>query len=279
MRKTAIAAMVVGLLGSATPGFQTPQPGMVVSTAWLAAHLDDSTVAVITTGERSIYDRGHIPGARFIGHDEMLGPDHRLLEAGTLAAILARAGARDEARVVLYGESAMTTGWLFMALAALGHAGHVSMLDGNIDAWRADGHRVETVQPRAATGRLSVRPAPDVIVDAPWVRQRLEDPKVCLIDARTTREWNQGRLPGATLVLWQDLFADLNQLRFKPRDEIRAMLERAGAAPGREVVTYCAVGMRASLMYFAALHAGFPARVYVGSYEDWRRQGDAPIVR
>jgi len=37
--------------------------------------------------------------------------------------------------------------------------------------------------------------------------------------------------------------------------------------------------MRASLMYFAARHAGAPARVYVGSFEDWQRQAGFPIAR
>jgi len=85
-------------------------------------------------------------------------------------------------------------------------------------------------------------------------------------------------LPGATLVLWQDLFADQRTLKFKPLDEIRALFARAGVAKNQQVVTYCAVGMRASLMYFAARAAGVPARVYVGSYQDWRHDSSNPIV-
>jgi 3-mercaptopyruvate sulfurtransferase SseA len=37
--------------------------------------------------------------------------------------------------------------------------------------------------------------------------------------------------------------------------------------------------MRASLMYFAARAAGFPAKVYVGSWQDWSRDSKNPIVR
>ncbi len=257
-------------------------PGMVASLAWLRANLENRSVVVITTGSRAIYDQGHIPGARFISHEETLaghGGSHGLLDPSALAAALVRAGARDDARIVLYGDSAMATGWLYMALASIGHADRVSMLDGNIEAWRAGGHPVSTVAPAAATARLTPRPAPGIVVQAPWVRSHLEDASVKIIDARTQREWTAGRLPNATLVLWQDLFADLKELRFKPRDEIRALFKTAGVTDKQQVVTYCAIGMRASLMYFAARYAGLPAQVYVGSWEDWQRQTGYPIAK
>lgn len=254
-------------------------PDLVVSTAWLSARLDDPGVVVITTGERAEYERGHIPGARFVSHEDTVGPDHRLLDRDALARSLARAGARDDARIVVYGEEAMATGWLYMALASLGHGDHVSMLDGNMAAWRRDGRSVSTDTPPAATGRLTPRAAPDVVVDAAWVRARLESPGVRIIDVRTTREWDRGRLPGATFVLWQDLFTDLGTLRFKPKEEIRALLSKAGVRPSDQVVTYCAIGMRASLMHFAARYAGYDTRVYVGSWQDWSRQPGYPVVR
>ena len=92
-------------------------------------------------------------------------------------------------------------------------------------------------------------------------------------------EWNNGHLPNATLVLGQDLHADQRSQKFKSRDELRALFEKAGVKPEQQVVTYCAVGMRASLMYWAARHAGLPARVYVGSWEDWSRDSSNPIVK
>jgi len=68
-------------------------------------------------------------------------------------------------------------------------------------------------------------------------------------------------------------------LKFKTKDEIQALLAGAGVGPGQEAVTYCAVGMRASLMYWAAQAVGIPARVYVGSWQDWRRDSTNPIAR
>jgi thiosulfate/3-mercaptopyruvate sulfurtransferase len=249
-----------------------------VSTAWLAQHLDDPSVRIIATGDEGRYGLGHIPGARFLEHMDTLGPDHRLLDAERLAAVLGKAGAADGTHIVLYGNSPMTTGWVYMALASVGHQ-KVSMLDGNIELWRSENRPVSTEKPAAASGRLAVRPATDLAVDAKYVRSQLESPAIRLLDVRTTNEWNNGHLPGATLVLWQDLYADQRSQKFKSPDEIRALFAGAGVKPGQQIVTYCAVGMRASLMLFAARVAGLPARVYVGSWSDWSRDSANPIVK
>jgi len=253
--------------------------GPIVSTAWLQAHLTDPQVRVVFTGDRGAYDRAHIPGARYVDHMDTVGNDHRLLPTADLARALAKAGAADGTHVVLYGDTPMATGWLYMTLAAVGHEAEVSMLDGGIDLWRSEGRPVSIDVPPAGSDKLTVQPAPDVVVDAGYVRERLQSPAVKLLDVRTTQEWNGGHLPGATLILWQDLFADQRTLKFKSLEEIRALLARAGVAPDQSVVTYCAVGMRASLMYWAARAAGVPARVYVGSYSDWQRDSANPIIR
>jgi thiosulfate/3-mercaptopyruvate sulfurtransferase len=259
----------------------------MVSTAWLQAHLSDPQVRIVFTGDRGVYDRGHIPGARFIDHMDTLGMqmsgaamDHHMLPLPELAkALAAKAGAADGVHIVLYGDSPMQTGWIYMTLAAIGHESDVSMLDGSINLWRSEDRPVSTDVPPPGSGTLTVRPAPDVIVDAAYVRARLQSPAVKVLDVRTTTEWNSGHLPGATLILWQDLYTDQRMLRFKSLDEIRSLLTKAGVAPNQNVITYCAVGMRASLMYFAARAAGIPARVYVGSWQDWQRDAANPIVK
>jgi thiosulfate/3-mercaptopyruvate sulfurtransferase len=260
----------------------------MVSTAWLQSHLSDPQVRVVYTGDRGAYERAHIPGARFIDHMDTLSGqmsaggsmDHHMLPIPELAkALAAKAGAADDTHIVLYGDQPMQIGWIYMTLAAVGHGGDVSLLDGGMNLWRSENRPVTADIPPPAAGTLTVRPAPDVIVDAPYVKARLQSPDVKVLDVRTTMEWNNGHLPGATLILWQDLYADQRMLKFKTVDEIRALLTQAGVAPNQSVVTYCAVGMRASLMYWAARTAGIPARVYVGSWQDWQRDSGNPIVK
>ena len=260
----------------------------MVSTAWLQSHLEDPQVRVVYTGDRGAYERGHIPGARFIDHMDTLSGqmngggamDHHMLPLPELAKVLAaKAGAGDGTHVVVYGDSPMQIGWIYMTLAAVGHGADVSLLDGNLNLWRSENRPVSTDVPPPGSDTLTVQPAPDVIVDAPYVKAHLQTPDTRILDVRTTMEWNNGHLPGATLILWQDLYADQRMLKFKSIDEIRALITKAGVAPNQSVVTYCAVGMRASLMYWAARTAGIPARVYVGSWQDWQRDSSNPIVK
>ena len=76
-----LATAVALSVSSASPvSAQTPnEPGPIVSTAWLQQHLDDPRVHVISTGDEKIFDRGHIPGARFVEHRETLEGGHHLL--------------------------------------------------------------------------------------------------------------------------------------------------------------------------------------------------------
>ena len=272
----ALLAIVTAVASTAAQNAPTTE--MVVDLPWLAARLKDANVIVMSTDEQSVYERGHIPGARLLRHEETIGGDHRMLAPTALAAVLARAGARDDARIVLYGASAMETGWLYMAFASIGHGDHVSVLNGNLEAWRLQKLPVETTMPASRSGRLTPRAAPDIVVDAKWVRERLQSPNIKVLDVRTTEERSRGYVPGSSLVLWQDLFSDRKLLTFKSKDEIRALLASAGLTGDQQAVTYCAIGMRASLMYFAARHAGIPARVYLGSWQDWT-SGNNPISK
>ena len=69
-------------------------------------------------------------------------------------------------------------------------------------------------------------------------------------------------------------------IRPRPLRTARILGEaRAAVKANQEVVTYCAIGMRASLMYWAARSVGVPAHVYLGSWQDWSRNSANPIVR
>lgn len=251
----------------------------IVSTEWLQAHLKDPNVRVVDVSQRGAYDGLHIDGAVFLEHMDTVDSTHRPLPPDAMAKVWAKAGVSDDTHVVLYGDSPMGTGWMYSMLAMIGHGDQVSMLDGGIKLWEAEKRPTSQAAPKVAAGKLTVRPAPDTYVDAAWVRANLESPTYKILDVRTSQEWNNGHLPNATLILWQDLFDDRQTLKFKSLPEIKALLEKTGWKPGQEAVTYCAVGMRASLMYFVARAAGVPARVYLGSWQEWSRDAKNPIVK
>jgi thiosulfate/3-mercaptopyruvate sulfurtransferase len=252
-----------------------------VSTEWLAAHLKDPQVRIIHVGDAGRYALAHIPGARLLEQTETMsmGARHGLPAPDVLVRAFTKAGAADGAHVVLYGDSPMSIGWVYMALMSIGHGDEVSWLDGGLELWQREKRPVSETSPEPGTGPLTARAAPDLIVDSAWVRSRLESPVTKILDVRTEQEWLKGHLPNATLITWQDLFRDVKTQKFKSPDQIRSLLTAAGVGLNQEVVTYCAVGMRASLMFWAARSAGIPARVYVGSWSDWSRSPANPVAK
>jgi len=79
----------------------------------------------------------------------------------------------------------------------------------------------------------------------------------------------KGRIPGAVHLFYKELYnADES---FKRPEELRPVLERAGATPDREVVVYCRLSHRATLAWFAMKHLlGYPnVKIYDGSWTEW----------
>src|SRR5262245_55311989 len=186
--------------------------GPIVSGEWLQAHLSDPQVRVIYVGNAGDYQKAHIPGARLLDHMETatMGDDgHRLAANDVLARALTKAGVADGTRVVLYGDSPMATGWVNAAIAVTGHGDDVSWLDGGMPTGTAEKRPTSADPPAPGAGPLTVKLSRDFIVDAAWVKARLNPvvTKTRVLDVRSTGEWSGGHLPNATLVLWQDLFS------------------------------------------------------------------------
>lgn len=171
---------------------------------------------------------------------------------------------------------------LFFTLDYLGHA-QVKMLNGGLNAWKASGGATETGRPqirhRLDTDELSaLEPQPKRLVNAEWINGRLATPNVTLLDARPDAEFTgadggmggmhvAGHLPGAQQLVWNTLFDSTG--KFLPDAELRKKFEAIGASRDTPLVSYCMVGMRASVTYFVARHLGYDARMYDGSIEDW----------
>jgi thiosulfate/3-mercaptopyruvate sulfurtransferase len=271
------SAALLLVLASATAAAAPPT---IVPLAWLQSHLNDPSVAIIDAGgDPESFARGHIPGAGVLNHMATLRDGHRPVDPAALARIFAAAGARDDAHIVLYGEDAMSVGWMYGLFASIGHLDHVSVLDGNLAAWRAAKYPVASGPAAPAHGALSARtPSSPLVVDGRWVRQHLDDAKFRLADVRSEDEWKRGMIPGAVKMHWQEFYADKELGRLKPPAELRQVFERAGIT-NQTVVTYCAVGMRASLAYLAARTAGLPVLLYQGSMNDWESRPGYPLKR
>lgn len=259
---------------------------LVVTPAWLAERLTDAESNVVVLHvEHDDYRDGHIPGARELDYGDIVtqrgGLRAELPRADEVRAVFERLGVSDSSYVIVYAHEAPMATRVLFSLAAIGHE-RFALLDGGLQRWRSEGHAVSRERPVITTGRLSshARASEPVVVDAAWISERIGDPALALLDTRTDGEYNgtgnrsgmpsTGHLAGARQLEWQAMFTD-GTTRLKPRAELEAMFA-ARAERGDTVVTYCWVGYRASATWFIARYLGYDARMYDGSYQDWRER-------
>ena len=80
----------------------------------------------------------------------------------------------------------------------------------------------------------------------------------------------KGHLPDAHQLVWNTLLDSCGN--FLPDAELRKNSTRSAQTQNTPLVSYCMVGMRASVTYFVARHLGYDARLYDGSIVDWTRR-------
>jgi len=259
---------------------------MLVSTDWLAQHLNDPNVIVIHLGRyRGEYDRAHIPGARFLRTNQIASDNQELTyelpPVAELQKALESIGVNEKARIVIYG-----TGWPPMTTRAwftldyLGLADHAALLDGGIEKWKAEKRALSTETPKITPTKLTVHPNPALVAKYDQVRQITDStqPTKLLLDSRPMSRYKSGHLAGAVDLYWQDTVTGDDMLQWKSPEELRKIFEAAGFTPGSKIITYCEVGQQASHAYFTAKYLGYDVALYDGSYDEWTNSKNAPVV-
>jgi thiosulfate/3-mercaptopyruvate sulfurtransferase len=257
-------------------------PGLLVSPAELAIALKDpATVVVFVDNSLDNFIAGHIPNARFVRYDEIAitvdGLGSELPPVDQLRKLMAAAGIGGKSEVVIYG-SAIPATRMFFTLDYIGHP-NARVLNGGLNAWKASGGEIEIGPPKqSAAAAMTAAPNPSRVVSADWIKERLSSPAMTLLDARPDPEfigtdsmnYVKGHLPDAHQLVWNSLLDASG--RFLPDAELRRKFEAIGAKANTPLVSYCTVGMRASVTYFVARHLGYDARLYDGSIVDWTRR-------
>jgi len=273
---------------------------MVVSTAWLAAHLNDPKVVVLHVArERAHFDEGHIPGARFVGWGEITatrdGVPNELAPVADLQKLFERLGIGDDGRIVLYGDnSGLAAARAYFTLDYLGHGGRAALLDGGLEKWKAERRTTTTdmVEPRTARFTPRVRASAvtnlDVVRDLSWTATNVTSPSVVLIDARPVDEYTGakpgdgvprgGHIPGAANVFWMQNVVSRENPALRSEAKLRKLYEEAGALNGRTIVTYCRTGGQASHTYFTLKYLGYDVVMYDGSFFEWSNTEGTPVV-
>jgi len=284
-------AFVAGIAaaGAGVASAQERAP-LLVNAAWLAGHLHDSNLVLLHVGDKKEFDEAHIPGAQFISLSDISDPNARLRLELPPVERLQRAfesrGISNDSRIVVYpGRDWYSPSTrVIWTLTYVGLGDRVSLLEGGMPAWRHAGQPVVADVKAPAAGHLTPQLHPEILADASYVLAHLHQPAVALLDVRSPQSYageeeqgmsRPGRIPGAQSLPLEALFDDKGDL--KDRAAIAELFKRAGAKPGVEVVSYCYVGQRATMVWFAARVVGYDARMYDGSWEEWSRRTELPV--
>jgi thiosulfate/3-mercaptopyruvate sulfurtransferase len=274
----------------------------LVSGEWLAGHLDDPGLRIIevsSSPDDAEYRQGHIPGAlRWYWKDALWhATDREFATSEDMASHLGRIGIAPNTTIVVYGSPVQYGTYAFWVLAMAGHH-DVRLLDGGRKRWIADGRPLSTDIPTYAP--VDYPPTVSDVssrVGRDDIRAKLGQSGRILLDVRSPEEYRgervspppgfdhgaerKGHIPGAIHLHFRDLLNDDDT--FKAPEQLQERLGEAGIHPGAadEIVTYCRLSHRATLVWFAlsSVLGSRQVKVYDGSWTEWGSIVGFPITR
>ncbi len=261
---------------------------LLTTVAELRAKLGAANLRIIDTRLAESYAQGHIPGAT---HFDLFGLSLVDTSDAPLKAfmfmihhVLELRGVSEAKEVIFYGDNSdMRAARGLWFLEYYGHP-NVKMLDGGFKAWQAAGAPVTTDAAAPKEAKFKIAERRDVLATADDVLRSLDKKDIAILDTRSegehlgthVRAARAGAIPGSIHIEWtENLGADG---KFKSNEELKAMYDKAGITPDKEVVSYCQGGYRAAHSYVALRLLGFPkVRNYIGSWKEWGDRADLPL--
>ena len=274
-------------------------PELLVSTDWVAEHLDDPSIVIVESNEDILlYETGHIQNAVKVDWQNELQDQlvRDYVNKDDFEKLMSEKGISNDHTVVFYGDR--SNWWACYALWTFKVLGHEKCLimNGGRQKWvdeerplTKDVAERDKTDYKVAGINESIRAFRDDVI----IHLEGNNP---LIDVRSPKEFSGelthmeaypqegclrgGHVPTAKNVPWAR--AANEDGTFKSADELAAIYnDEVGLQDGDDVIAYCRIGERSSHTWFVLTYLlGFQnVRNYDGSWTEWGNLVRAPIEK